>query len=111
MAFGLSASCTTIWANIDLEQKTLQPIDNPSARGCHPSLRNDLLPMCPGSDTEPLVPGAGFEPATFGLQNPSEDSPGVAMSNQGSRFYLRFLALMNEASAWLVTSRQRSSVK
>ena len=29
---------------IDLEQKTLQP----SARGCHPCLRYDLSPMCPG---------------------------------------------------------------
>jgi hypothetical protein len=32
----------------DLEQKTLQPIDNRSARGCHPCLRYVVLPMCPG---------------------------------------------------------------
>ena len=33
---------------IDLEQKTLQTIDNPHrARGCHPCLRDDLLPMSP----------------------------------------------------------------
>src|SRR3954452_2224761 len=32
----------------DLEQKTLQPLDTRSARGCHPCLRYDLLPMSPG---------------------------------------------------------------
>ena len=32
---------------IDLEQKTLQPLDNPSAQGCHPCLRYVLLPMSP----------------------------------------------------------------
>jgi hypothetical protein len=31
----------------DLEQKTLQPLDTRSARGCHPCLRYDLLPMSP----------------------------------------------------------------
>jgi Integrase core domain len=33
---------------IDLEQKTLQPIDNPSVPECHPCLRYNPLPMCPG---------------------------------------------------------------
>ena len=34
---------------IDLEQKTLQPIDNPHrARGCNPCLRYKMLPMSPG---------------------------------------------------------------
>jgi hypothetical protein len=32
---------------IDLEQRTLQPLDNPSARGCHPCLRYVALPMSP----------------------------------------------------------------
>ena len=32
---------------IDLEQKTLQPLDNPLAQGCHPCLRYVLLPMSP----------------------------------------------------------------
>jgi hypothetical protein len=40
--------------HFDLEQKTLQPSTTRSARGCHPHvcchpcLRYDLLPMCPG---------------------------------------------------------------
>ena len=33
---------------IDLEQRTLQPLDNPSAQGCHLCLRYVLLPMSPG---------------------------------------------------------------
>jgi hypothetical protein len=32
----------------DPEQNTLQPPTTRSARGCHPCLRYDLLPMCPG---------------------------------------------------------------
>jgi len=32
----------------DLEQKTLQPSTTRSARGCHPCLRYNLLPMSPG---------------------------------------------------------------
>jgi hypothetical protein len=37
----------------DLE--TLQPLDNRSARGCHPCLRYDLLPMSPGWTTAKLA--------------------------------------------------------
>jgi hypothetical protein len=33
---------------IDLEQRTLQPTDTPSAQGCHPCLKYVLLPMSPG---------------------------------------------------------------
>ena len=33
---------------IDLEQKTLQPIDNPFGPIVSPCLRYELLPMCPG---------------------------------------------------------------
>jgi hypothetical protein len=32
---------------IDLEEKTLQPLENPLGQKCHPSLRNNLLPICP----------------------------------------------------------------
>jgi hypothetical protein len=32
----------------DLEQKTLQPLDNPFGTSCHPCLRYDVSPMCPG---------------------------------------------------------------
>jgi hypothetical protein len=32
----------------DLEQKTLQPVDDPLGLGCHPCLRYVLSPMCPG---------------------------------------------------------------
>ena len=50
----------------DLEQKTLQPLDNPLARGCHPCLRYDLSPMCPGWTTDWLAGVVGLE-----LRNPS----------------------------------------
>jgi hypothetical protein len=51
----------------DLEQKTLQPLDNLPARGCHPCVKHVLLSMCPGrtlarwsewrdSNPRPLVP-------------------------------------------------------
>ena len=33
-----------------------------SARGCHPCLRYDLLPMCPGWTNNILAEGVGFEP-------------------------------------------------
>jgi hypothetical protein len=42
---------------IDLEQTTLQTIDNPhQARGCHPCPRDDLLPMSPVWTKRNLVP-------------------------------------------------------
>ncbi|MGH6840257.1 MAG: hypothetical protein ACREDT_16005, partial [Methylocella sp.] len=49
---------------IDLEQKTLQPLDTPSARGCHPCPKYDPLPMSPVCTFGHLVGVAGFEPAT-----------------------------------------------
>ena len=55
---------------IDLEQKTLQTIDNPHrARDCHPCLRYDLLPMSSVWTRLELVPAEGLEPPTHGLQN------------------------------------------
>jgi hypothetical protein len=33
--------------HIDLEQKSLQPIDNPFGSGCYLCLRNKLFPMSP----------------------------------------------------------------
>src|SRR6202158_1690380 len=33
---------------VDLEEKTLQPLDNPFAPKCYPCSRYVLLPMCPG---------------------------------------------------------------
>jgi hypothetical protein len=54
----------------DLEQKTLQPLDNPSARGCHPCLRYVVLPIGPGRTTNyKLAETEGFEPS-IGLYNP-----------------------------------------
>ncbi len=44
---------------IDLEQRSLQTIDNPFG--------TRLSPMSPGRTQESLVAGAGFEPATFRL--------------------------------------------
>jgi hypothetical protein len=45
---------------IDLEQKTLQPLDNP----CYPCLRYGLLPMSPIRTFVYLARPAGFEPTT-----------------------------------------------
>ena len=42
---------------IDLEQRTLQTLDNPFGRGCYPCLRYDLLPMSPGWTAENWLPG------------------------------------------------------
>ncbi len=41
---------------IDLEQKTLQPLDNPFARACHPCLKVRLSPVCPAGQ---MKSGAG----------------------------------------------------
>ena len=50
---------------IDLEQKTLQPSTTRSAQGCHPCLRYNLLPMCPGRTHGFMVVGVGdLEPPT-----------------------------------------------
>jgi hypothetical protein len=42
----------------DLEQKTLQPLDNPVR---HPCLRYVVLPICPGHKSE-VAERVGFEP-------------------------------------------------
>jgi hypothetical protein len=55
---------------IDLEGKTLQPLENPSGQKCNPCLRNVLYPCLRnghGLDLMELVAGGGFEPPTFGL--------------------------------------------
>jgi hypothetical protein len=53
---------------IDLEEKTLQPLERtPSGQKCNPCLRNVLLPMSPERTMIALVAGGGFEPPTFGL--------------------------------------------
>jgi hypothetical protein len=47
----------------DLEQKTLHLFDNPfGTKSCHPCLRYDPLPMCPGWTIRLLAEGVGFEP-------------------------------------------------
>jgi hypothetical protein len=43
---------------IDLEQKTLQPIDNPLGPKLSPCLRNEMSPMCPGR-TDAALAGHG----------------------------------------------------
>ena len=53
--------------SFDLEQKTLQPLDNPSARGCHPCLRYDLLPMSPGWTQSDRTHMEELEPPTLVL--------------------------------------------
>ena len=49
---------------IDLEQKTLQTIDNPFGRGCHPCLRYVLLPMSPGWTHAIMERVKGIEPSS-----------------------------------------------
>src|SRR5215204_3040451 len=48
MAFGSSASCATISASSTWNREPCNPSTTPSGRGCHPCLRYDLSPMCPG---------------------------------------------------------------
>ena len=47
-AFGSSASCATISASSIWSRKPCNPSTTPSGQGCHPCLRDVLLPMCPG---------------------------------------------------------------
>ena len=47
-AFGSSASCTTILDTSTWSRKPCNLSTTRSARGCHPCLRYDLSPMCPG---------------------------------------------------------------
>src|SRR5947209_8358940 len=47
---------------IDLEEKTLQPLQNPSGQKSYLCLRNNLLPMCPVRTMGLLVGARGFEP-------------------------------------------------
>src|SRR5262245_54405172 len=54
---------------VDLEQRTLQPLDNPFGPRLSPMSQVRPLPMCPGRTRVAVVPGEGFEPPTFGLQN------------------------------------------
>src|SRR5436190_10434041 len=62
MAFGSSASCTTISDTSTWSRKRCSPSTTRSARGCHPCLRYVLLPMSPGWTSTVLAEGVGFEP-------------------------------------------------
>lgn len=48
MAFGSQASCTTISATSTWSRRPCNPSTTRSARGCHPCLRYDMSPICPG---------------------------------------------------------------
>ena len=52
-----------------IEPGALQPSTTRSARGCHPCLRYDLLPMSPGWTHNRMAVPTGLEPVTFGLGN------------------------------------------
>ena len=65
-AFGSSASCTMIWDTSIWSRKPCNPSTTRSARGCHPCLRYDLLPMSPGWTTDWLAGVVRLE-----LRNPS----------------------------------------
>ena len=56
-AFGSSASCTMIWDTSIWSRKPCNPSTTRSARGCHPCLRYDLLPMSPGRTPVTYVSG------------------------------------------------------
>src|ERR1700720_3613440 len=47
-AFGSQASCTMISDTSTWSRKPCNPSTTRSARGCHPSLRYVVLPICPG---------------------------------------------------------------
>ena len=61
-AFGLPASCTMILDISIWSRKPCNPSTTRSARGCHPCLRYDLLPMSPGRTVFLLAERGGFEP-------------------------------------------------
>ena len=52
---------------IDLEQRTLQTIDNPFGTRLSPMSWEQSVTYVSGMDITDLVAGAGFEPATFRL--------------------------------------------
>ena len=52
---------------VDLEEKSLQPLEKPSGQKCYLCLRYILLPMCPVRTIENLERETGFEPATSTL--------------------------------------------
>src|ERR1700682_1790357 len=60
-AFGSSASCTMILDTSTWSRKPCNPSTTRSARGCHPCLRYDPLPMCPGWTKDRQDPSGGFE--------------------------------------------------
>ena len=61
-AFGSSASCIMISDISTWSRKTCNPATTRTARGCHPCLRYDLSPMCPGWTKCFLAERMGFEP-------------------------------------------------
>jgi hypothetical protein len=63
-AFGSSASSTMILDTSTWSRKPCNPSTTRSARGCHPCLRYDLLPMSPGWTRFSLVSAEGLEPST-----------------------------------------------
>ena len=55
---------------IDLEQRNLATNRQPLRQGCHPCLRNNLLPMSPDwTNRWKMATPRGFEPPTCGLGN------------------------------------------
>ena len=63
-AFGSPASCTMISVTSTWSRRPCNPSTTRSARGCHPCLRYDLLPMSPGRTKINLERAKGFEPST-----------------------------------------------
>jgi hypothetical protein len=49
---------------IDLEEKTLQPLENPFAQKCNLCLQYDLLPMSPGRTPGFMERAMGIEPTS-----------------------------------------------
>ena len=65
----------------DLEQKTLQPSTTRSARGCHPCLRYDLLPMSPGWILDKLLTGGESGIRTHGTVSRTHAFQACALSH------------------------------
>src|SRR3981081_2537715 len=83
-AFGSPASCTTISDTSTWSRKPCNLSTTRSARRCHPCLRYDLSPMCPGWTGRKVVPRKGFEPPTPALRTKTT-GPTSAFSRAISR--------------------------
>jgi hypothetical protein len=67
-AFGSSSLCAMISASSIWSKKPCNPLDNHLGQGCHPCLRCETSPMCPGRTIRSLAGAGGFEPPNGGIK-------------------------------------------